>query len=169
MTPHISLGQSTDPQEPENKNNSDSLVVNLPEKIETNLSLITPPEGFEPTDKFNGYIHYEASSGIIMTMIDNANYIKISEGMTDDFFRKNGLTFIEKQSFVSDNGVKGIYYKSSFVTSDVDFIRYMVYAGDLNKTLWLNITYPTKLEELIESDILTTIQSIQLNINQDEK
>jgi len=146
----------------------DSLVVQVPESIGADLSLITPPEGFVPTDKFNGYIHLEASSGIILTLIDNANYIKISEGMTDEFFRKNNLTFIEKQSFESDNGVKGIYYKCSFLTGETPFIRYIVYAGDLNRTLWLNITYPTKLEELIESEILKTIQTIQINATKND-
>lgn len=151
------------------EHNDDSLAVILPEKVVTSLSLIIPPEGFKPTDKFNGYLHSEASSGIIMTMIENANYLKISEGMTDEFFAKNSLTFVEKQDFVSDNQVHGVYYKFTFVTSDTPFTRYMVYAGDLNKTLWLNITYPTKLEHLIENELLKSIQSITLKADRDEK
>jgi hypothetical protein len=131
--------------------------------------LITPPEGFEPTDLFNGYMHSQASSGIIMTMIENANYIKLSEGMTEEFFRKNDLEFISKKDFVSDNGINGVQYKFSFVTSEIPFIRYMVYAGDLNNTLWLNITYPAKLEGLVEGEILNAIQSIKLKVEQDER
>ncbi len=147
----------------------DSLAVVLPEKATASLNLIIPPEGFEPTDKFNGYLHAQASSGIIMTMVENANYIKISEGMTEEFFAKNSLTFIEKTEFISDNSVNGVYFKCSFVTGDTPFMRYIVYAGDLNKTLWLNITYPTKLEHLVEQELIKSIQSITLKDSRDEK
>lgn len=161
--------ETTDPSADSQRNNEDSLSVVVPSKGVADLSLITPPEGFEPTDLFNGYMHSQASSGIIMTMVENANYIKISEGMTDDFFKQNGLEFISKEEFTSDNGISGIHYKFSFTTSEVPFIRYMVYAGDLNKTLWLNITYPEKLEGLIEGEILKAIQSIKLNVEKDER
>lgn len=147
----------------------DSLTVVVPESGSANLKLIIPPEGFEPTDKFNGYLHPDASSGIIMTMIENSNYIKIDEGMTEAFYNKNSLVFIEKNDFISDNGIHGIYYKCSFVINETPFVRYIVYAGDLNKTLWLNITYPTKLEHLVEGELLKCIQTISLKADRDEK
>ncbi|MFK7785566.1 MAG: hypothetical protein AB8B56_10640 [Crocinitomicaceae bacterium] len=149
--------------------NEDSLSVVVPAEGVAELSMITPPEGFEPTDLFNGYLHTQASSGIIMTLIDNANYVKISEGMNDAFYKSNGLEFIEKKDFVSNNKVHGSYFKCSFVTSETPFVRYMVYAGDLNTTLWLNITYPKQIEHLIEGEILETIQSITLKPARDEE
>lgn len=147
----------------------DSLIVVLPIESKADLDLIVPPEGFEPTNKFNGYLHAQAGTGIIMTMIENANYIKISEGMTEAFFRANQLTLIESKDFTSDNLVTGKYYKCSFMTGENPFIRYIVFAGDLNKTLWLNITYPSEVEGLVEPEILKSIQTITLKPTRDEK
>ncbi|MFT5858393.1 MAG: hypothetical protein ACI865_000480 [Flavobacteriaceae bacterium] len=147
----------------------DSLIFVLPQESNAELTLIVPPEGFEPTDKFNGYLHVQASSGIIMTMIENANHVKMDEGMTDDFFKANQLTLIERKDIKSDNLVSGTLYKCSFTTGETPFIRYIVFAGDLNKTLILHITYPSKIEGLVEPEILKSIQSITLNPTRDEK
>ena len=98
-----------------------------------------------------------------MTQINNANYLKIAEGMDDSFYAKNNLNFISKESFTSENGVKGISYKFWFELKGDRFVRYMVYAGDLSTTLWLNITYPEMLQELVEMEILKSINTINLN------
>lgn len=131
--------------------------------------MITAPAGFEVSKSFNGYIHFQNGCAIYMTMIENANYLRLNEGMTEDFYTKNKLTKISETEFVSDNGVKGIYYKCKFTLDEMDFTRYIVYAGDLNNTLWLNVTYPVLVEGLMEDEILKTIQTINLNPVADEE
>jgi hypothetical protein len=141
----------------------DSLKVVVPETVVADLNMITPPETFNPSDAFNGYLSIQNSSAIIMTQINNANYLKIAEGMNDEFYAKNKLNFISKESFVSNNGVQGVTFKFWFELEGNKYIRYMTYAGDLSTTLWLNITYPKMLEELVEMEILKSIQTITLN------
>lgn len=148
---------------------SDSLKVVVPEQKSADLNLITPPEGFEVTDKFNGYLHLQASTAIIMTMIENANYINLERGMTEEFFAEKHMTLLKKEEFTSDYGFPGLIYKCSFVLQEMDFIRYFVYAGDLNRTLWLNITYPVKMEGLVEGEVMKAIRSINLNPVKDEE
>jgi hypothetical protein len=147
----------------------DSARIVVPEQHDATLDYLTPPEGFEVTKKFNGYIHLSAGSAIIMTMIDNVNFIRATENIDDDYFARNQMVFIEKRDVQSDNGISGVLYKSSFVAQDVDYIRYMVFMGDLNKTLWLNITYPTQVEQLIEGEILKSIQTVNFNLDRDEE
>lgn len=148
-------------------NKSDTIRV-IPQKIDADLSLITPPAGFVPTEQFNGYLYAQASAAIIMTMIEEVNYLKICEGMTDSYFAQNKLTKTGEGKFISNDKVKGQYYKCSFVLNGVDYVRIMVFAGDLTKTLWLNITYPTKFEELLEEEIFSTIRSISLKPKKNE-
>lgn len=143
--------------------NQDSLKVVVPKEVIADLNMIEPPATFNPSDAFNGYLSIENSSAIILTQINNSNYLKIAEGMNDEFYAKNKLNFISKDSFVSDNGVKGVIFKLWFELKGDKYIRYMVYAGDLSTTLWLNITYPQMLEELVEMEILKSIQTITLN------
>jgi len=147
----------------------DSIKYVVPETKYIDLSVLTPPEGFVVAEEFNGYIHYQAGAAIILTLIEHVNYIKLSEGMTEEFFKENGLTKISENAVALDNGTKGIKYKFSFEIDEMEFVRYMVYVGDLNKTLWLNITYPKQLEELVEGEILKSLQTINLNTTRDEE
>ncbi|PWH86633.1 hypothetical protein [Brumimicrobium oceani] len=134
-----------------------------PESVSANLEMIVPPETFVPSDAFNGYISIENASAIIMTQINNVNYKRVSEGMDEEFYELNQLNFISKESFVSDYKVNGVIYKLWFELKGDRYIRYMVYAGDLSKTLWLNITYPEMLQEIIEMEVLKSINTINLN------
>lgn len=146
-----------------NHSHKDSVTVVVPKQALADLKMLTPPEGFVVADKFNGYIHYQASAAIIMTMLENVNFIDIDKGMTNEFFQKNQLVFIEKKEMVSASGTKGLIYKFSFVLSGKEFIRYFVYAGDLNRTLWLAITYPRQYDTLLDANILQCTQTITLN------
>jgi hypothetical protein len=44
----------------------------------------------------------------------------------------------------------------------------MVFSGDLNHTLWLNITYPEMFEPVIEKELQGIFQSIKTTV-EDEK
>jgi hypothetical protein len=151
------------------KENDDSLSVVIPTTIEANLDMIVAPDVFEISKAFKGYISIPNSSAIMMTLIQDVNFLKIDEGMTPEFYAQNQLNFISKSDFISDKGVKGKYYKLSFELKGDKFIRYMVYAGDLKQTLWLNVTYPQSLETLLEEEILKCFQTINLNPTSDEK
>jgi len=140
----------------------DRSLITTPEIIEVNLEVIHPPEGFQVSPSFNGFIHYQASSAIIVNLIKKVNYRKLTDGMNQEFYDKNKLEYISEKKIISDNGTKGIWYKFNFNIEGSAYGRYMVYAGDLNKTLWLNITYPLKLEDLIESQLLDCMQTIDL-------
>lgn len=142
----------------------DTFKVIVPSQSVADLGLITPPPGFQESAAFNGYISYQTSSAIIMTMIENAVYLKISEGMTEDFYAQNGLTFIAEKDIETDSGVNGKYFKLSFDLKGEQFIRYMVYLGDLERTLWLNITYPLQMETLVEPEIIKSIKSAKLTV-----
>ena len=148
------------------RESDDSLKYVTPVASEANVAMLSAPEGFEVAKNFNGYMHAGASSAIIMTMISDVNYIKISEAMTDEYFAANKFTLIHESKIKSENGINGIQYKLAFQIGEQDFIRYMVYSGDLNKTLWLNITYPKMQEELVEAEILKAINSINFNITE---
>ena len=140
-----------------------------PSANDADLSLIIPPEGFVVSENFNGYIHYQMSSAIMMTLIEGTNYINMSNGMTEEFYATNKLHFISQEKVETRSGLKGLSYKFSFTVNDADFIRYMVYVGDLNNVLWLNITYPKMGDELLAPLVSETIQSAQLTPRKDEE
>lgn len=159
----LSFSQVDTQRNADNQNYQDSVQYVEPQMVDPDLDMIVPPKSFVVSDAFNGYISFENSSAIIMTQINNSNYLKIAEGMNESFYKANNLNFISKEKFTSDNGVKGVMFKLWFELKGDKYIRYMVYSGDLEKTLWLNITYPQMLEELIEMEILESLKTINLN------
>ena len=72
----------------------DRTLFTTPEITEVNIDVITPPEGFEVSPAFNGYIHYQASSAVIINLIKKVNFKKLSEGMNQEFFDKNKLRYV---------------------------------------------------------------------------
>jgi hypothetical protein len=149
--------------EKQDRQPKEEILTFEPKKINADLSLIIPPSGFEISELFNGYIYPQGSASIIMTLVEGVNYIKVCEGMNESFFKQNKLTLISDEKFISNNKIKGHIYKFLFKINEVDFIREMVFAGDLTKTLWLNITYPKRLNEIMEDEMLKSIMSITLN------
>jgi hypothetical protein len=139
-----------------------------PVQCAADLRLISVPEGFTESTSFNGYLHLNSATSIVMTSIENINFIRLCGGMTPEFFAANGLTLVEEKDFTSNNNVSGRYYKSNFVLNEMPHVRYIVFSGDLNRTLWLNITYPQMFGPLIEKEITGIINSIKSTVT-DEK
>lgn len=148
---------------------NDSIAYKEPEALAASLSMFTPPEGFVPSEQFNGYIHYKIGAAIIMTLITETSYPLIAKGMTQEFFDENKLHYINESEVLTDNGTKGIKYKFSFTLEKHEYIRYMIYVGDLNQTLWLNITYPKLVDDLLEDELMKSIQGISLKATTNEK
>lgn len=144
-------------------------VYVTPEKSTADLNLLTAPEGFVISDMFNGYIHYQSSTSIVMTMIDNVSYLDMERSMTEDYFISNDMVFVKSEKVTTDHGYGGLIYKATFIHEDQSFVRYFAYIGSLNQTLWLHITYPTKVEELVEGEILKCIKSVNLKPVKDEE
>ena len=139
-----------------------------PVQCPADLKLITVPEGFIESTSFNGYIHLNSATSIVMTSIEHINFIRLCAGMTPEFFAQNGLTLNEEKEFTSRENVPGRYYKASFIIDEIPHVRYIVFSGDLNRTLWLNITYPKMFEALISAEVSAIIESIKAPVS-DEK
>jgi len=161
----ISIG-SIFSQEPVQHTSADNAQYAKPNQCPANLKLITVPEGFVKSEAFNGYLHFTTGTSIVMTMVENVNYIRLCAGMTPDFYEKNNLTPTSEKDFTSDNGIPGKYFKSTFITSGVPHIRYMLFCGDMNHTLWLNITFPQMFEALVEPEIQAIVKSIKMKVDE---
>jgi len=133
------------------------------------LGILIPPPCFVVSTAFNGYICVSNGSALLMQMIENISYLQATKNMNDEFFKTNGFTFISVIDLIATSGVKGKVYKLTYVQKDQEYIRYMVFAGDLEKTIWLNITYPKIVEELMEIEILKCLQTLTLNPADNEK
>lgn len=148
---------------------NDNVQYITPKLSEPNIKCVTAPEGFVVSEAFNGYIHYQTSSTILIQYVENATYLQLADGMDEAFFSRNNLNFVSKTPFETTDGVNGIIFTSTFKLKETEFVRYTVYLGDMNNTLWLNITYPLMVEELVKNVVEETIKSAQFKLAKDEE
>lgn len=134
-----------------------------PEVVSAQLSFYTPPEGFVPSTDFEGYINVNIGGAVLMYVIDNIPYSILKASMTDEFYVENKLERISESPLKISDNIQGIVYKCSFETQGHNFIRMIVYAGDLTKTLWLNVTYPEIMDEQLYAAMMRSFQSINLS------
>lgn len=148
---------------------NDSVAVAKPNLVEPDIACVTPPEGFIVSEAYNGYVHFQTSSTILIQGIENVNYIQLEKSIDDAFMQRNKLTLVKKETITTEEGITGVLFEMSFVLEDTKFVRYMVYLGDLNNTLWLNITFPEMVRPLVGDSLLKAIKTTRFNWKKDEK
>ena len=84
--------------------------------------------------------------------------------MTPEYYESNKLVFVSKRELLSENGTRGACYKFTFMLDGIEFTRQMAFCGDLNNTLWVNATYPSKYNELLDDDFDKSLNSIDIKL-----
>lgn len=136
----------------------------MPSTKDANINAITPPLGFDTTSAFNGYLSIQNSAAIMMLQLENSNYIRISDAINEDYIARNKLILKTREDIKTNFGDKGKELTFTFELNGTTFIRKMVFIGDTKNTLWLNITYPMDLEELLNDPITRSISSANLEM-----
>jgi hypothetical protein len=160
----ISASVSYAQEERINQSQDDSLLVVVPIAEPADLLMITPPQGFEESTIFNGYLSIYTSTAIQMQMIRNVVFPKLLEGMNEEWAARYSMTKISDTILVTDAGFKGHMYKYTYYDAEMKYqaIRYVVYIGDMKDTIWLNIVYPESVEALVEDEILKSLKTVNL-------
>ena len=148
---------------------NDNVQYITPKLSEPNIKCVTAPEGFVVSKAFNGYIHYQTSSTILIQYVEKATYLQLAEGMDEAFFSRNKLNLVSKTPFETEDGVSGIIFSCTFTLKEAEFVRDIVYLGDLNNTLWLNITYPVMVESMVKELLMSSIMSSQFKLAKNEE
>lgn len=138
----------------------DSVQYIEPSTVPAKLDLYKAPDGFVQGTGFNGYIHALTQTTVVLTMIENTNYINVQKAMTDDYFAKNSMNKTKEFEVTCASGLKGIGYIAEFTLQGRKMIRHMVFIGDLNKTLWLSVTYPAENNALVESALIQSYNTV---------
>lgn len=139
---------------------TDSAQYVVPSTTPAKLEMYRAPEGFVPGNGFNGYIHALTQTTVVLTMIENGNYVNIQKAMTDEYFRSNNLVKTKEFEITCDSGLKGVGYIAEFTLEGRKMIRHMVFVGNMNKTLWLSVTFPAENNGLVEGELIKSYNSV---------
>lgn len=139
---------------------SDSMQYVVPSTAPASLDLYQAPEGFVQGTGFNGYIHALTQTTVVLTMIENGNYINIQKAMTEQYFAENKLVKLKEFEVSCASGLKGIGYVASFTLEGRKMIRHIVFIGNMNKTLWLSVTFPEENNALVEPEMMKSYNTV---------
>ena len=142
------------------QDDKDSMQYVIPKSSHASLDLYTAPEGFVVANQFNGYYNPLSQTTIVLTMVENVNYVNIKRGLNEEYYAGQRLTVVEEKEITTDSGLKGFSVKCSFELDGKQMFREMVFIGDLNKTLWLSVTYHRDMAELVSPLLVKSYQSV---------
>ncbi|MDD4235428.1 MAG: hypothetical protein PHF99_09905 [Bacteroidales bacterium] len=125
----------------------------------TNVQLI-PPEHFIADPDINGFSHPGSGTTIQILEIPNLGHRSIEQGMTPEYIENQGYEFIEKVELTTETGKRAVIYFVKFETNVHEFERAMLFTGE-NKTIWVNVNYPSSMKKLLYPAIEATLKSVQ--------
>jgi hypothetical protein len=126
-----------------------------------NIAII-PPEHFIFAKDIPGYIHPGTSASMQIKEIDGTSWPIIDRTMTAEHFESQGVTFIHREEVELKSGISGVLYTVSFTAKGVPFERIMLFAGDYNKTIWINANYPVMVKKTVIKPIINSLMSADI-------
>lgn len=125
---------------------------------------LVAPEGFETKENFPGYIHMATKSSIIVSIVKNRTIIDAEEALNEDYFQREKVTLVSKENIETVHGEKGLLYKFSFEVKGEKWLRYSLFLGDLNNTLWVNANYLVKYESVVEEELRKSLLTTKFKV-----
>ncbi|MEA1873409.1 MAG: hypothetical protein U9N51_03135 [Bacteroidota bacterium] len=123
---------------------------------------IIPPEHFIFAKDVPGYIHAGTSTSIQIKEIDGTSWPIIDRAMTAEHFESQGVNFISREEVNLKSGLSGVIYTISFKAKGIAYERIMLFAGDYNKTIWINANYPVIVKKTVIKPIINSLMSADI-------
>ncbi len=122
---------------------------------------MSPPEGFVEAEGFIGFLHRNSGVAIQVTEIDSIPFTYVTGGLTESYFKDQGVRLITQEKFKTNEGKHAEMFVVAFQMKEIEFHRIMFFTGDLNQSIWINVTYQEKIEKLIMGDIKESLKTVQ--------
>ncbi|GAB4452269.1 MAG: hypothetical protein Fur0028_07810 [Bacteroidales bacterium] len=131
---------------------------------------ISPPKNFKPVDNIRGFIHLATTTSITCTEIKGYHYSQLSDQLTSEYIASQNAFLNATEDVVTENGMPGKLLTISFTIpakdslhKDTPFERLMLFTGDLERTVWLNATYPQSVKRFVSAIVRKSLLSVKLN------
>jgi hypothetical protein len=132
----------------------------------THISMI-PPEHFLISEQLPGFLHVGSSATIQVSEIVGTSYVMIESAFTEESFKEQNFTLIEKNEIETSSGSSGVLYRLRFNSNGVDYERLMLFAGDYNNTIWINANYPAISYKMLYKNLEKSLLTAQYNTEND--
>lgn len=127
----------------------------------TSVSII-PPKHFEKTDLYKGFLHKPTNTSLVASKAENQNSIAFNKGLTQEYFKSQGLTFIKSETIKTPDW-EGVLYYTSFRVKEVDMQRMMLVMGDYNDTYIVMANFPAMFASQLTVPLRESFLSVKFN------
>jgi hypothetical protein len=116
---------------------------------------ITPPAHFRQMKTMASFMHIGSSSSMQIKEIQNTPWQIVVNSLTEEYFEKQGVRLLAKDTVSTKVGNPGMMYLISFdiknqeTQKEVTFERIMYFTGDYNRTIWINANYPALIRQMM--------------------
>jgi hypothetical protein len=118
----------------------------LPARVPGTGVTLDPPAGFTPADRFPGFQRVEMSASIVVSELPGPAE-QMQKGMTREMLASRGMNLIRSQ-IVKAGGKDAVLIHVSQTADGKEFLKWMLIAGDANKTVMIVGTFPKESTEL---------------------
>ena len=131
---------------------------------ETHVSLV-PPEGFELTKDFVGFIHLASSSAIqvVEQAGINPDPAITTLQFTPEVLEPQGFKLESKEVVTTKAGVTSTLVLVSFNVETMDFLRYILITGSDKTMVILNANFPAMTKEYLQAKMLESILTVKVD------
>jgi hypothetical protein len=119
------------------------------------------PKEFDKADGFDGFGQEETNSSVLITVLPGP-YAKISAGLTREFMKPRGWTFLSRQEIKVD-GVPGFLVHFDQPAHGDVYRKWSLVFGDERKTTMVTATFPKELEAELSARLKTAVLSVRLD------
>ena len=89
---------------------------------------LTPPDGFELTDKFSGFVHKASGSSFLLVELEAGAFDELKKGMTQERLAGQGIT-VASSDPISIAGFDGIIIKGTQKANDLEIKKWILLLG----------------------------------------
>jgi len=108
--------------------------------------ILSPPPGFSPADRYPGFQRADNGASIIVTELPGP-VAEMQKGMTKELLASRGMTLIQSQT-VKIGGRDALLVYVSQSAGGMDFLKWMLFAGDAKETVMIVGTFPKAAGDL---------------------
>lgn len=122
---------------------------------------MVPPEGFELSKDFQGFIHLASTSAIQVTDHPGVSPISLKFSFTREVLEPQGITLISQEDVTTNAGAPSTLVLVSFNVEGMNFERYILVTGNHNNMYIINANYPKMTKELIQDEMKKALLTVQ--------
>jgi hypothetical protein len=103
------------------------------------------------------------STSLLVRQVPNVSYLFYKDYFTAAYFENQNITLIDTLEFSLENNEKAFVFKTQLTIDSINFTRYYIITGDLNKSIVFVLNTLPRVEDRIYALFAEEIKKIKFD------